>query len=118
MSSPHIVYQFKLGWKPATDLYYHFGMDKLYKLTGAVLLNVKVSDERRRCGDACVTFLLGLFRRRRAATCGDASPMRRRCNTDEILRRRRSATQNRRRRVSDAESVTQIGDAESATQSQ
>ena len=48
-------------------------------ITGAVLLNVKVSDERRRCGDACVTFLLGLFRR---------------------MSRRRVAMQNRRRKTS------------------
>ena len=65
-------------------------------LIGAVQLNVNVGADRRSVGDACVTFLLGLFRwrsigdvRRIAATCGD---LRRRCNTGEILRRRRSAT--------------------------
>ena len=80
--------------------------------TGAVLLNVKVSDERRRCGDACVTFLLGLFRRRRI---GDVR--RRRIGDAE------SVTQSQWRRVGDAESVTQsqwrkVSDAESVTQSQ
>ena len=34
-------------------------------LAGAVQLNVKVGDDRRRVGDACVTFLLSLFCRRR-----------------------------------------------------
>ena len=54
------------------------GTNVLGVLIGAVLLNVKCGDYRRRVGDACVTFLLGLFRRRRI---GD-------------VRRRRSATQS------------------------
>ena len=69
---------------------------------GAVLLNVKVADDRRRVDDACVTFLLGLFRQRRisdvrrlAAQIGDAD------------RRRRSATCGDAATIGDAESVTQ-----------
>ena len=104
---------------------------------GAVLLNVKVSDERRRCGDACVTFLLGLFRRRRIGDVrrrriGDAESVTQSQWRGDADRRRRvsdaeSATQSHWRRVTDAELVTQIqwcrsatcgtiGDAESVTQ--
>ena len=64
-------------------------------MTGAVLLSVNCGADRRSVGAACVTFLLGLFRRRSigavrriAAHCGADL---RRCNTGEILRRR-SAT--------------------------
>ena len=77
------------------------------ELIGALLLNVKCGDDRRRVGDACVTFLLGLFRRRSigavrriaAPICADAI-LAKSCGAD--LRRRSAApicAADRRRRI-------------------